>query len=144
LTDIPTICSAGAQAQIPLRLTIVIAIAATPALLLSGYLPEDDSRKPLAAHDQKREQLGFTQGTPEGANCRLERAREATHEGHHQLRQTEHLHILARVRRRAIARLRPRGRVWIRDPHEWPDKPDPDVVAVTAWLERSATNSSSA
>jgi hypothetical protein len=28
----------------------------------------------------------------------------------------------------------------IRDPQEWPDKPDPDVVAVTAWLESSATN----
>jgi hypothetical protein len=77
----PNDCSAGAQAQIPLRLTIVIDIAATPALLLSGYLPEDDSRKPLAAHDQKRDQLGFTQGTPERAKCRLERAREATPRG---------------------------------------------------------------
>jgi hypothetical protein len=63
------------------RLTILIAIAATPSVLLSGCLPADNSTKPLAAHSKKCEQLGFTRGTPEHANCRLERAREATPRG---------------------------------------------------------------
>jgi hypothetical protein len=63
------------------RLIIAIAIAAVSAVLLSGCFPGDNSAKPLAAHGKKCEQLGFTRGTPEHANCRLERAREATPRG---------------------------------------------------------------
>jgi hypothetical protein len=63
------------------RLTIVIAIAAASAVLLSGCFPGENSTKPLAAHSKKCEQLGFTRGTPEHSDCRLERAREATPRG---------------------------------------------------------------
>ncbi len=71
----------GAKAEIPVRLTIVIAIVAVPSVLLSGCSPGDKSTKPLAAHNKKCEQLGFKRDTPEYAKCRLERAREATPRG---------------------------------------------------------------
>jgi hypothetical protein len=75
----------GGRLEIPVRLivsiAIVIAIVATSSVLLSGCLPGDNSSKPLAAQSKKCEQLGFTRGSPEHANCRLERAREATPRG---------------------------------------------------------------
>jgi hypothetical protein len=74
-------CRFQAQPEIPVRLTILIAIATASAVLLSGCFPGDNSVKPLAAHTKKCEQLGFTRGSPEHANCRLERAREATPRG---------------------------------------------------------------
>jgi hypothetical protein len=64
-----------------MRLTISIAIAAASLSLLAGCFTADDSGKRLAAHDKKCEQMGFTKGTPGHANCRLERAREATPRG---------------------------------------------------------------
>jgi hypothetical protein len=63
------------------RLTVFIAIVATSSVLLPGCLPGDNSTQPLAAQSKKCEQLGFTRGSPEHANCRLERAREATPRG---------------------------------------------------------------
>jgi hypothetical protein len=63
------------------RLTIVIPIAAASAVLLLGCFPGDSSTKPLAAHSQKCEQLGFTRGTPEHINCRFEQARQAAPRG---------------------------------------------------------------
>jgi hypothetical protein len=81
LIDVPAICSVWAQPEIPVRLTFVIAIAVASAVLLPGCFPGDNSSKPLVAHNQKCEQLGFARGTPEHANCRFERAREATPRG---------------------------------------------------------------
>jgi hypothetical protein len=63
------------------RQTILLALAPASAVLLSGCFPVDDSKKPLAAHDKKCEQLGFKRGTPDHSNCRLERARETTPRG---------------------------------------------------------------
>jgi len=61
-----------------MRLSCLIAIAAVSAALLTGCFTADDSRKPLAAHDRKCEQLGFKRGTPEYTNCRFEQAGQAT------------------------------------------------------------------
>jgi hypothetical protein len=71
----------GGRPEVSVRLMVLILIAAASAVLLSGCFSADDSAKPLAAHSQKCEQLGFMRGTPEYANCRLERAREATPRG---------------------------------------------------------------
>ena len=63
-----------------MRLKIVIAIMVLSAPLLAGCFTAE-SWKPLTAHGQQCEQLGFKQGTPEHANCRLELARRATPRG---------------------------------------------------------------
>jgi hypothetical protein len=59
------------------RLTIAIATVSAP-LFAGCFAVDHDPRKPLAAHDQKCEQLGFKRGTPDHSNCRVEQARETT------------------------------------------------------------------
>lgn len=54
------------------RLTLIASIAVVSAPLLGACFGSDDSKKPWMAHDQKCEQVGFKQGTPERINCRFE------------------------------------------------------------------------
>jgi hypothetical protein len=58
----------------PAALSISVVAVSLP--LLTGCFTGDGYSGKLASHDQKCEQSGFKQGTPEYANCRLEHARE--------------------------------------------------------------------
>ncbi len=64
-----------------MRPTVVVAIVVGSAPLFGGCFTADDSGKPLTAHSRQCERLGFKQGTPEHANCRLELARQANPRG---------------------------------------------------------------
>jgi hypothetical protein len=91
LTDVPAICSVLGSTEIRVRLTIVIGIAAASAILLPVYFLGTIPRSHWRRIAENVSNWALRGGSPEHANCRFERAREARHDGHHQLRQTEHL-----------------------------------------------------